>query len=76
MSLVEESSEMGVFRHLFNEVFLNPQVQIYISYEGHLFFEMFRIESKFRKLKKKKKNQKLFFVSEIILSENVSINCL
>ena len=60
MSLVEESSEMGVFRHLFNEVFRNPQVQLYISYEGHLFFEMFRIESKFRKLKKKKESETIF----------------
>ena len=26
--------------------------------------------------KKKKKNQKIFFVSEIIASENVTLNCL
>ena len=38
------------------------------------FLKMFKLESKFRKCKKK--NQKKFFVSEIIASENVAINCL
>ena len=38
---------------------------------------MFKIESKFIKCKKKKeKNQKMFFVSVIIVSENVTINCV
>ena len=42
-----------------------------------LFSKMFKIESKFRKLKKKEKtNEKLFFVSATILSENVPINSL
>ena len=36
---------------------------------------MFKTESKVRK-RKKKKNQKIFFVSDIIGSENVAINCL
>ena len=36
--------------------------------------KMFKIESKFPKCKKK--NQKMFFVSEIIASEDVAINCL
>ena len=36
----------------------------------------FKIESKFWKTKKKKKNEKKFFVSEIIASEDVAINRL
>ena len=40
------------------------------------FLKMFKIECKFRKCEKKKKNQKLFYVSEIIASENVAISCL
>ena len=40
------------------------------------YFKMFNIEFKFRKLKKKKIKKKLFFVSEIISSENVPINFL
>ena len=40
------------------------------------FLKMFKIGSKFRICKKKKKMPKMFFVSEIIASENVAINCL
>ena len=39
MLVVEESSEMSLFRHLSNHVFRSPLVQKYISYEGHPFFE-------------------------------------
>ena len=38
------------------------------------FLKMFKIESKFTKCKKKIK--KMFFVSEIIASENFALNCL
>ena len=41
------------------------------------FLKMFRIESKFRKFKKKRKKKRdRIFNSEIIGSENVAINCL
>ena len=45
-----------------------------MRYEGHLFQEMFKIESKLRKWKEE--IEKTFFVSDIIGSENVGINCL
>ena len=52
--LVEASSDTGLFRHLSNHVLRNPQVEKYISSEGHLFFlKMFKLESKFRKCYKK-----------------------
>ena len=73
MLLVKDYSETGLFRHLSNHVFRSLQVQKYISYEGHLFFlKIFKIESKFRKSKKKLKK---IFVSDIIPFENVRINC-
>ena len=37
MLLVEGSSEAGLFRHLSNHVFQNPEDQKYMSSEGHLF---------------------------------------
>ena len=39
------------------------------------FLKIFKMESKFRKCKKKKMEKK-FFNSEIIASENVATNCL
>ena len=53
MLLVEEFSQTGLFRHLSNHVFHSPYGQKYISYEGHLFLKMFKIDSNFRKCKKK-----------------------
>ena len=41
-----------------------------------IFWKMLKTESKFRKFKKKKKIEKMFFVSEINASEYVAINCL
>ena len=69
--LVGGSSQTGLFRHLSNQVFKNPQVQKYMSAEGDLFFKMVKIESRFRKCKK---NLKKYFFSEIIASEDVAIN--
>ena len=42
------------------------------------FFKMFKIDSKFQNCKKKKKKnfEKKFFVSKIIASDDVAINCL
>ena len=53
MVLVEGSSEMGLFRHLSNQVFQSLPDQKYISDEFHPFFKMFKIESKLAKGKKK-----------------------
>ena len=39
MLLVEESSQTLLFKHLSNHVFRSPQIQKYMSYEGHRFFE-------------------------------------
>ena len=39
MLLVEGSSETRLFKHLSKNVFWNPQLPKYISYEGHIFFE-------------------------------------
>ena len=70
MLLFEGSSETGLFRHLSNYVFWSPFDQKYISCEDHLFLKkILKIESKFRKVKKKKMEKK-FFVSKIISSED------
>ena len=53
MLLVEGFSGRGLFRNLPEHVFWSPLMQKYVSYEGHLFLKMFKIESKFRKVKKK-----------------------
>ena len=45
----EESSEMGLFRHLSNHGFGSPQLAKYISYEGHLFLKMFKVLWTFQK---------------------------
>ena len=42
MLLVEGSSETGLFGHLSNHLFPSPEVQKYISYEGHHFFQSFQ----------------------------------
>ena len=76
MLLVKGLFETGLFRHLSNYVYWSRKVQKYISYKGHLFLKMFKLESKFRKLKKTTKIQQIFFVSEIITSDNIAINCL
>ena len=36
---VEAFPETGLFRHLSNHVSRSPEIQKYISYEGHHFFE-------------------------------------
>ena len=40
------------------------------------FLKMFKIESKLRNCKKKKKNREIFLVSERMASQNVAINFL
>ena len=39
MLLAEGSSQTGFFRHLSNRVFRSAEVQKYITYEDHIFFE-------------------------------------
>ena len=41
--LVEGLPEMGLLRHLSNDVFQSSYVQKYISCEGHLFLKMLKI---------------------------------
>ena len=53
MLLIEGSSEMGLFRHLSNQVLPSPYFRIYISYEGHLFFKIYKILNRFQKCSKK-----------------------
>ena len=59
-SLFKASSQMGLFRHLFNHVFQRTEVEKYISLKVIFYFKMFNIEFKFRKLKKKIKKKTFF----------------
>ena len=70
MLLVEGSSETALFRQISSHVFRSPQVQKCISYEGHLILETFKIKFTFQK--SKKKNYKIFFVSNIVASKKLS----
>ena len=49
---VEQSFETRLFKHLSNNVFRSWYFHKYISYEGHLFWQMFKIWSRFGKCKK------------------------
>ena len=60
MFSVEECSETGLFRHLYNHVFPSPQFPKYISYQGHLLLE--NVEKLMGILEMKEKNQKKMFV--------------
>ena len=75
MLLDKGSSKTRLLRHLSNHFFGIPLVQKYISYEGQSFFlKMFKIESGFPKCANKIRTKS--FVSEILASEDVAINCL
>ena len=74
MLLVEGSSEAELFRNLSNHVFWSPSVQKHVSYEGIFCLKMFKSESRFSK--SKKIFGKCLFVSQIIASKDVGINCL
>ena len=75
MLLDKGSSKARLLRHLSNHSFGIPLVQKYISHEGQSFFlKMFKIESGF--LKCANKIRRKSFVSEILASEDVAINCL
>ena len=51
--LLEASSEAGLFGHLSNHVFCIRIFPKYISYEGPLFFQMFKIWNRIQKCSKK-----------------------
>ena len=74
MLLVEGFSETWLFKLLTNRVFPSAEVQKDNSYEGHLFFE--NVQNWIEISKMLKKIQKIFFVSEIIASESIAINCV
>ena len=42
MWFVQRSSETQLCRHLFNSVFWSRHFRKYISYEGHVFLEIFK----------------------------------
>ena len=69
MLFVEVYSEAGIFRHL-----SNPLFRKYIAYDGHLFFE--NAQNLMFILEMPSKIEKNNFLSEIIVSELVAINCL
>ena len=74
MLFVEMHSEGGFFRLLSNHLFWRRQFRKYIGYEGHLFFgnaqNLMYISEMSRKI------QKIFCLSDIIISELVMLNCL
>ena len=74
MILVEGSSETGLFRHLSNHLFQESIISEIHRRSGSSFFWKC---SKFNKSsEKQRKNEKKFFVSEILVSELVALNCL
>ena len=74
MLLLEGSCEVGLFRHLSHHLFRSPYYPKSVGYEGHLFLEnvqnLIQISVIERNIKKNS------FVSEIIVSELVALNCL
>ena len=60
MLLVECSSEMGLFIHLYSQVFQSPQSKKTSGLRIIFALKMFKIESKFRKCKKKDEDKRFF----------------
>ena len=71
MVIVETSSERDFLDSYLTTFFIVEKFKNTIARRVIFFSKMFKIEPKFKNTKKKK-----FFVSEIIASENVAINCL
>ena len=67
MLLVEGSSETGIVRHLFHQVFPSPLFWKYISYEDHLLTE--NVQNLINLSKMPTQIVKMFFVCEIIAPE-------
>ena len=74
MCVVEDTSKMGFHRHSFNHLFPRRKFEKYIGYEDHLFVE--NVQNLMQISKMQRIIQKKYFVSEIILSELVALNCL
>ena len=72
--LVKGSSETGLFRHISNYVFAVRNFENTKAMKVIFFFQ--NVENFSQTSKKQQKNPKKFFVSEIIPSELVSLNCL
>ena len=72
MVIVETSSERDFLDSYLTTFFRVEKFKNTIARRVIFFLKMFKIEPKFKNKKKKKK----VFVSEIIASENVAINCL
>ena len=73
MILVEGSSETGLFRHLSNHVF---GVRNFGNTKSMRVIFVSKCSKFNTDLKNFKKSEKKFFVSEIITSELISLNCL
>ena len=73
MLLIDWSSEAGLFRHLSNHVF---GVRNFGNTKSMRVIFVSKCSKFNRDLKNFKKSEKKFFVSEIITSELISLNCL
>ena len=56
MLTIKENSETEVFRHLSDHIFHSPYFGKYRSYDGHLFWKMFKIWCRFQKWSRKVRN--------------------
>ena len=74
MLLFKGSSETGLFRHLSNLGFPNPQFRKYISYDGHFFLENF--QNFIYIVKSQKRVEKKFSLLEIIAFQLPTLNSL
>ena len=70
----EETSNTGFYRHLSTHLFWRGLFGKYIGHEGRLFFE--DVQNLILVSKMRRKSQKKYFVSEIIVSELVALNFL
>ena len=74
MLLVDGSSETGLLRHISDDVFGGRNFGNTKSMRAIFFMKYLNFFSRFQKCRKKVR--KGFFVSDIIPSELVSLNCL
>ena len=74
MFVVEDTSKMGFYMHSFNDVFRTRKFCKYIGYEDHLFVQ--NVQNFMQISKMQRIIQQKTFISEIIVSELVALNCL
>ena len=72
MLTTHKCSDTGLFRYLNNPAFCSLYFQKQITSEAHLFFQSIRNFKQISKIKRK--NQKIFFVFQIIAFELVALN--